>query len=60
MFLLIIKVSSACIVDSITLWHGKLAHIGIVTIKRIVKCGLIECDVNNFNKFEICTKSKKI
>ena len=26
----------------------------------MVKCVLIECDVNNFNKYEICTKSKMI
>ena len=50
------SVSFAYIVDSITLWHSRLAHIGIGTIKRMVKYGLIECDVNNFNKCEICTK----
>ena len=50
------SVSSAHIVDSITLWHGRLAHIGIGTMKRMVKCGLIEYDINNFNKCEICTK----
>ena len=54
------SVSSAYIVDSISLWHGRLAHIGIGTMKRMVKCGLIECDVKNFNKCEICTKSKMI
>ena len=59
MFLVLINksVSSAYIVDSITLWYGRLAHISIGTMKRMVKCGLIERNVNNFNKCEICTKS---
>ena len=60
--MLLIKknVVSAYMIDSVSLWHGRLAHIGIGTMKRMVKCGLIECDVKNFNKCEIFTKSKMI
>ena len=50
------SVSSTYIVDSITLWHGRLAYIGIGTMKRMIKCGWIECDINKFNKCKICTK----
>ena len=46
--------------NSISLWHGRLAHIGISTINRIIKCGLISCDTSNFEKCEICTKSKMV
>ena len=46
------NVSSAYIVDSITLWHGRLAHIGIGNMKRMIKCDLIESDVNTFNKYK--------
>ncbi|KAL6339480.1 hypothetical protein AAG906_033019 [Vitis piasezkii] len=37
-----------------------LAHVGLSTIKRIVKCGLIACDTKKFEKCEICVKSKMI
>ena len=46
-------------IDSVSLWHNRLAHIGISTMKRMIKCGLISCDnINNFDKCEICVKSK--
>ena len=44
---------SAYMLDSVSLWHGRLAHIGISTIKRLVKCGIISCNVDKFNKSEI-------
>ncbi|RVW62312.1 Retrovirus-related Pol polyprotein from transposon TNT 1-94 [Vitis vinifera] len=37
-----------------------LAHVGLSTIKRIVKCGLIACNTKKFEKCEICVKSKMI
>ena len=53
-------VSFAYINDSITLWHGRLAYIGISTMKRLIKCGMISCNVDKFNKCKICIKSKMI
>ena len=51
--------ASAYMIDSVSLWHNRLAHIGISTMKRMIKCGLISCDnINNFDKCEICVKSK--
>ena len=44
------NVDSAYMVDSVSLWHGRLAHIGISTMKRMIKCGLFNCDVDNFKK----------
>ena len=46
------SVSSTYIIGSITLWHGRLAHIGIGNMKRMIKCDLIESDVNTFNKYK--------
>ena len=46
--------------ESITLWHNRLAHIGYSIIKRVVKCGLINCDVNEHDKCGLCVKSKMV
>ena len=54
------NVSSAYMLDSVSLWHGRLAHIGLITMKIMIKCGLISCDVDKFKKCEICVKSKMI
>ena len=54
------NVSSAYMFDAVSLWHGRLAHIGLSTMKRMIKCGLISCDVDKFKKCEICVKSKMI
>ena len=50
--------SSAYMIDSnsSTLWHSRLAHVGISTIKRIIKYSLLSCDTNGFEKCEICMK----
>ena len=60
----IIKMASTsaymCDSNSLFLWHNRLAHVGLSTIKRIVKCGLIACDTKKFEKCEICVKSKMI
>ena len=51
----------AYMIDLITLWHGRLAHIELCTIKRIIKCVLISCnDIGNFEKCETCVKSKMV
>ena len=44
----------------ITLWHNSLAHIGYRTIKRLVKCEVTSCDVNEHDKCELCVKSKMV
>lgn len=46
-------------IDLFTLWYGRLAHIGI-TMKRIIKYGLISCKLYNLYKSETCIKSKII
>ena len=38
--------------------HGRLSHIGISTMKRLVKCGMINCNIDELNKYKICIKSK--
>ena len=30
-----------CDLNSLSMWHNRLGHIGLNTIKRIVKCGMI-------------------
>ena len=51
---------SVYMLDSISLWHQRLTHVGLSTMKRMVKCGLISFDVNEFKKWELCVKSKMI
>lgn len=49
----------AYMIDLFTLWYGRLAHIGI-TMKRIIKYGLISCKLYNLYKSKTCIKSKII
>ena len=35
-----------------------LSHIDISTMKGLVKCSMIICNVDELNKYEICIKSK--
>ena len=49
-----------CDSNSLSLWHNRLGHVGLSTIKRIIKCGMIACDVKEFEKCEICVQSKMI
>ena len=49
-----------CDSNSLFLWYNRLGHVGLSTIKRIVKCGMIACDVKEFLKCKICVKSKII
>ena len=46
--------SYMCDSNSLSLWHNKLGHVGLSTIKMIVKCGMIACDVKEFEKCEMC------
>ena len=41
-------VSFAYVVDSLSLWHNILAHIGISTMKKMIKYDLISCNINEF------------
>ena len=49
-----------CHLNSLSLWHNRLGNVGLSTIKRIVKCDMIACDVKEFEKCEKCVKSKMI
>ena len=49
-----------CGSNSLSLWHNRLGHVGLSTIKRIVKCGMISCVAKEFENYEICVKSKMI
>ena len=46
--------------DSLFLWHLRLSHIGFSTMKRVVKCGMIACNIKNYGKCETCVKAKMI
>jgi hypothetical protein len=52
--------NSAYMLQSISLWHNRLAHTGISSMKRLIKSGLISCNINDFKKCELCVKSKMI
>ena len=47
-----------CDSNSLSLWNNRLGHVGLSTIRRIVKCGMIACDAKEFEKCEKCVKSK--
>ena len=46
--------------DSISLWHQRLGHIGLNSMKRMISHGMISCKINDFQKRELCVKSKMI
>ena len=50
------NVSFAYVVDSVSLWHNRLAHISINTMKRMTKCNLISSNINEFKRCEFCVK----
>ena len=52
--------NSAYMLESVSLWHNRLAHTGISSMKRLIKSGLISCNINDFEKCELCVKSKMI
>ena len=47
-------------IDSISLWHQRLGHIGLNSMKRMISHGMISCKINDFLKCEFCVKSKMI
>ena len=49
-----------CDLNSLSLWHNRLEHVGLSTIERIMKCGMIACDAKEFEKCEMCVKSMMI
>ena len=49
-----------CDSNSLSLWHNKLEHVGLSAIKLILKCGMIAYNAKEFEKCEICVKSKMI
>jgi hypothetical protein len=52
--------NSAYMLESVSLWHNRLAHSGISSMKRLIKYGLISCNINDFKKCELCVKSNMI
>ena len=51
--------NSAYIVDSINLWHGRLGHVKIASIKMTRKIELIPTiKTDDFSKFHICVEAK--
>lgn len=43
---------SSYMIEYVSLWHSRLSHIDISTMKILIKYGLISCDVNNLKKCE--------
>ena len=52
------NVVSAYMLDFVFFMHGRFIHIGINTMKKLVKCDMIYCNVDELNKCEICIKFK--
>ena len=51
--------SSAYIVDSCDIWHGRLEHVNFSYIKNMVELSLIpKVSLENHGKCEACVKSK--
>ncbi|XP_039141238.1 uncharacterized protein LOC120278531 [Dioscorea cayenensis subsp. rotundata] len=51
--------SSAYIVESVNLWHGRLGHVNIASIKRLKNLNLIPAvNVNEFSKCSVCVEAK--
>ena len=52
-------ISSAYMVESISLWHSRLGHVNYRSIKNMTNLGLIsDCKFDNLSKCEICAQSK--
>ena len=47
-------------IESVTLWHGRLAHIGYSTLRLMAKNGLISYNDSDKDKCEVCIRSKII
>lgn len=54
---IIIEISNyAYMLEFISLWHSRLAHIYISTMNRLIKSGLISWNIHDFKRSEICVK----
>lgn len=51
---------STYMLESISLWHNRLTHINISSMKRLINSGLISRKINDFEKCELCVKSNMI
>lgn len=40
--------NSAYMLESVSLWHNSLTHIDISSMNRLIKSGLISCNINDF------------
>ena len=55
----LIKKSSIYIVDSVSLWHGRLGHVNYKSLRNMHKLGLISnCDFESISEYEICVQAK--
>jgi len=56
------KISSSYIACplSLSLWHDRLGHVSIRKIKNMIKSCDINYDINEFDKCEVCVKSKLV
>ncbi|KAK8988277.1 hypothetical protein V6N11_065872 [Hibiscus sabdariffa] len=54
------KVStSAYIVETVDMWHTRLGHANIHSLKKMMKMNILpKLDITNFNKCEICVEAK--
>ena len=51
--------SSACIIDSCDLWHGRLGHVGFSYIKKMKNVGLLHnVTISDHDKCAICVEPK--
>jgi hypothetical protein len=50
---------SACLFDSIDLWHARLRHVSLFYLKKMNSLGLISnLNYSSMNKYEICVEAK--
>lgn len=54
------KVNYVYILGSFILWHGRLWHICICAMKRMLKCKLISYDLTKVHKYKTSVESKII
>ena len=53
------KIVNNYIVESINLWHGRLGHVNIASIKMLIRMELIPMvKTDDFSKCHICVEAK--
>ncbi|KAK8570584.1 hypothetical protein V6N13_032201 [Hibiscus sabdariffa] len=51
--------TSAYIFETIDMWHARLGHVNIHSLKKMMKMNIMpKLDITNFNKCEICVEAK--